>query len=70
MITRIIAALVGLAIVVPALVWGGEMGFKALIFVVCALATDEFLRMLLPENKRVWPLVHIFYGALLTWMFV
>ena len=69
MIIRIIAALVGLAIVVPALVWGGEIGFKGLIFVVCILVTDEFLRMVLPENKPVWPMVHLIYAlAILAWM--
>ncbi|MEC8423771.1 MAG: phosphatidate cytidylyltransferase [Myxococcota bacterium] len=53
MITRIVAAVVALGIVVPALVFGGQLGAELLVMLVVLIAMDELARMVSPE--RVLP---------------
>ena len=53
MITRILAAVVALAIVVPALMFGGQLGAELVVLLVTMIAMDELARMLAPE--RVLP---------------
>lgn len=50
MITRIIAAVVALALVVPALVLGGQLGAEVLVLVLTLIAMDELARMVAPDK--------------------
>lgn len=50
MITRIVAAVVALALVVPALVLGGQLGAEILVLVVTLIAMDELARMVAPDK--------------------
>jgi len=49
-ITRIVAAVVALAIVVPALVLGGQLGAEIVVLLVTMVAMDELARMVAPER--------------------
>lgn len=49
MITRILAAAVALALVVPLLVWGGQIGAEALVLLVAIIGMDEFVKMVVPQ---------------------
>lgn len=51
MFKRIVAALVGLAIVLPLLIWGGEPGIIGLVAVVLLIAFDEYARLTLPDVR-------------------
>lgn len=51
MMTRVIVALIGFAIVIPILVWGGEPGLRALACVVVAVCCDEYAKMAFPERR-------------------
>jgi phosphatidate cytidylyltransferase len=69
LITRILAAVVGLALVLPTLIFGGVLGFQILISVIIVIGTDEYLRMMSPSNKKIWPIIHlIFLISGLGWM--
>ena len=52
MLTRILAAAVGLAVVVPTLVYGGFHGAALLVGLVLLVGLDEFIRMAAPEDRR------------------
>lgn len=71
MITRIVAAVVALAIVVPALVLGGQLGAELVVLVLVMIGMDELARMVAPD--KVLPASALLvvsgggvYGAL-TW---
>lgn len=50
MLQRIVAALIGLAIVVPAIVWGGMVGAHVVAGLVLLIALDEYSRMAVPQD--------------------
>jgi len=50
---RLIAAIVGLAIVLPIFVWGGGLGLELLIVFVLLVAADEYARMVAPDHLGV-----------------
>lgn len=50
MITRIVAAVVALAIVVPALVFGGQLGAEIIVLVLTMIGMDELARMVAPDK--------------------
>jgi phosphatidate cytidylyltransferase len=52
---RIVAALVGLALVLPALIFGGQIAAEIVVFIVVLVGMDEFARMAAPD--RLWPAV-------------
>ena len=56
-LTRLLAALVGLAIILPAILWGGPWAVEGLVAVAGLLALDEYARMAFPKDNR----------AALTW---
>jgi phosphatidate cytidylyltransferase len=65
MMTRILAGLVGLAIVVPSLAYGGTLGVFWLVMPFLFVALDEYARMAIPELRRVeWALFLLVGGAL------
>jgi phosphatidate cytidylyltransferase len=49
--TRLIAGLVGLAIILPALVWQNPAGVMALVALALLIALDEFATMAAPEHR-------------------
>ncbi len=49
MVTRLLAGLAGLAIVVPVLVWGGPDSVWWLLLPFLVIALDEYVRMAMPE---------------------
>lgn len=58
MTTRILSALVALAIVIPVLAFGGPMGVWWLMFPLILVGMDEYVKMALPGVSRVeWALV-------------
>lgn len=52
MLQRILAALVGLAIVVPAIVFGGTLAVDIIVMLVMLICVDEFTRMAVPTFHR------------------
>lgn len=53
MITRLVAALVGLAVLIPALVFGGMVAVHVVVALVLAVSFDEYSRMAFPGDDRV-----------------
>ena len=51
MIVRIVVAAVGLAVLLPILVFGGELGLELLVPVVLLVCIDEYARMAFPEAR-------------------
>lgn len=51
--TRILAAIVGLAIVLPLIIWGGVWGTTGLVFFAMLVCFDEYSRMAFPEDQKV-----------------
>ncbi|MCB9779024.1 MAG: phosphatidate cytidylyltransferase [Alphaproteobacteria bacterium] len=51
MLQRIIAALVGLGIIVPAIVLGGMIGANIVAGIALLIAMDEYTRMAVPEHN-------------------
>jgi phosphatidate cytidylyltransferase len=62
-LSRIITALIGLAMVVPTLLYGGELGVEVLCAVAVLIAADEFARMAAPDDKRAIPALMVLMGA-------
>jgi phosphatidate cytidylyltransferase len=60
--TRLLAALAGLAIVLPVLVWGGALGLDVLLAIVLVLAADEFAKMTLPSHRPAARALLAMYG--------
>ena len=56
--TRILSAIVALAIVLPVLAFGGPMGVAWLMFPLILIGMDEYVKMALPGVSRVeWALM-------------
>lgn len=51
MLTRLVAALVGLAILVPAVVWGGVVAVDVIVPLAALICCDEYARMAFPEDR-------------------
>lgn len=49
MLQRIVAALVGLVLILPAIVWGGLVGTHVVAGIALLIALDEYSRMAVPE---------------------
>jgi phosphatidate cytidylyltransferase len=65
MMTRIVAAVVGLAIVVPVLGWGGPLGVFWLVLPFLFVALDEYARMAVADlRKPDWALFLLVGAAL------
>lgn len=68
MLVRIVAGLVGLAIVLPILIWGGTLGVDVIALAVLAVAVTEYARMAFPNAwKRALavlaPAAAVVFGA-------
>ncbi len=62
--TRILSAIVALAIVIPVLVYGGPMGVWWLMFPLILVGMDEYVKMALPGLSRLeWALMILAGGA-------
>jgi phosphatidate cytidylyltransferase len=51
--TRVIAALVGLAVLLPALIFGGTVAVEVVVPLVAIICLDEYARMAFPEDHPV-----------------
>ena len=58
MLTRILAALVGLAVILPAIVFGGELAVEIIAGVAILIGLDEWATMAFPE-RRWWALARL-----------
>jgi phosphatidate cytidylyltransferase len=65
MTTRVLAAVIGLAIVLPVLVWGRTVGLDLLLSVVLILAADEYAKMTLPAHRAPARALLSMYGIAL-----
>ena len=65
MTTRVLAAVVGLAIVLPVLVWGGTFGLELLLAIVLVLGADEYAKMTLPAQRAPARALLSMYGLTL-----
>ncbi len=52
MLERIVSGVIGLLIIVPAMVWGGELAAEIIIGVAMIIGVDELTRMALPERHK------------------
>lgn len=53
MLQRIAAAVIGLAIIVPSIVWGGAWGAPVVASLALLIALDEYARMAAPDHNRL-----------------
>lgn len=58
MITRIVSALIALAFALPTLIYLGEEGTHILVFLVAIFGAGEYLKMVAPDEKKIWPIFH------------
>jgi phosphatidate cytidylyltransferase len=65
MTTRLLAAVVGLAIVLPILVWGGKLGLDLLLAIVLVLGVDEYAKMAVPSQRPAARALLAMYGIAL-----
>jgi phosphatidate cytidylyltransferase len=49
-IQRIVAAAVGLAVLLPAMIWGGELAVEIIVPIVMVICLDEYARMAFPTD--------------------
>lgn len=49
---RLLAALVGLAVLLPALIFGGQLALEIVALIAVAIGLDEYARMAAPERPR------------------
>ena len=65
MTTRALAAAIGLAIVLPILIWGRTLGLDLLLAIVLILSVDEFAKMTLPSHRATARALLSMYGIAL-----
>jgi phosphatidate cytidylyltransferase len=65
-ITRIAAAAVGLAVLLPALLWGDRLAVEVLVPAAMALCVYEYAGMAFPEERRIGA---VWVGAVLAVLF-
>jgi phosphatidate cytidylyltransferase len=70
MTTRLLAAVIGLAIVLPVLVWGGTFGLDLLLAIVLVLGVDEYAKMTLPAQRPAARALLAMYGIALLFAMV
>lgn len=63
MLQRILAAIVGLLLIVPAIVWGGMIGTHIVAGVALLVAVDEYSRMALGERHLFGKLMLLLAGG-------
>lgn len=63
--TRAIIGLGGLAILLPALIWGGYLFVQIIVPIVLLICLDEFAGMAFPEQRRLHWFALTGFGALL-----
>ena len=51
--TRLLAALVGLAILLPAVVWGGVLAVEIIVPIAAAICLAEYAAMAFPDDRWV-----------------
>ncbi len=61
--SRIVTAIIGLAIVIPTLVRGGTLGVEILCAVAVLIAADEYARMAVPGRMSAIPVLMVAMGA-------
>lgn len=66
MLTRLIAAVIGLAVVLPLLIFGGTWGLEALVALVLLIGLDEFGGMAFPKARH-WARFVLFPTGLLLY---
>jgi len=69
MVTRVLAALVGLAVILPALIWGGELAVEIIVGLVLLICVDEWANMAFPQ-RRWWALARLVPPALALYLAV
>lgn len=69
MVTRILAALVGLAIILPALIFGGELAVEIIVGIVVLICIDEWATMAFPQ-RRWWALARLVPPAIAIYLAV
>ena len=52
--TRLLAALLGLAVVMPAITWGGMAGLRVVVLLAAWVCCSEFAAMAFPERSRLY----------------
>ncbi len=72
MITRLLAAAVGLLIVLPVIVFGGVVGAEVVVAIAGLIMTIEYAHMAFPEDEVVMSIVQVLVvfltaGAILHW---
>lgn len=63
MLSRIVTAIIGLAIVIPTLLYGGTIGVEILCAVAVLIAADEYARMAIPGRTAAIPALMAAMGA-------
>ncbi len=53
MITRLLAAMVGLAVLLPAVIWGGVLAVEILVPIAAVICLAEYAAMAFPEDRWV-----------------
>ena len=51
--TRLLAAFIGLAVLLPAIIWGGTTVVEIIVPIAGLLCLDEYARMAFPDDNRV-----------------
>ncbi len=51
MIARVLAAVVGLLVILPAILWGGEIAVEVIVLLAMWVGFDEWSRMAFPEDQ-------------------
>lgn len=69
MMQRLVAGLAGLAIILPAIIWGGLPAITVIILIALGIALDEFAGMAAPEHRMRARLVLFLGGGLVHGVF-
>ncbi len=69
MLKRVLAALVGLAVILPALIWGGVLAVDIIVGIAMMICVDEWANMAFPQ-RRWWALARLVPPALALYLAV
>lgn len=50
--TRLFVALIGLAVLLPAILWGGPVAVEIIVAIALLIGLDEYARMAFPDDQR------------------
>jgi phosphatidate cytidylyltransferase len=67
MMVRFLAAMVGIAIVIPTLIYGGILGVQVLVSVIVLVGTHEFINLAIGKEAGVALRIWVTLLALLVW---